>query len=290
MKTQHPHAGQAQQAQPAWLARLQQGPQGDPRQPVVYGRYTFRHASTPAGQRPAPPPNNPLRRAPRGPSPGAAQQQPQTTARDERPLDHDPDDKDGQGRREQDFGSDLGGDKQQGFAERDDADDGARRRAFENVRVPQRRKAAPAAHVLARSGLAGAAALFVPPAPGTRLAMDRLQTLASVLMACALQADRRDPTKPAPSAVVLAAMQQHLVSQATAPAASLTLDDVKALLMSLPESPPPQPASDAERERIENRLLLLPLVLLSAGRKRTPSQRRQAIDRLQVLRNSPGLA
>jgi len=286
VKTHHPQADPAQLGLPAWLTQ-QQGPRNDPRAPVVYGRYTFRHATGPAGQRPGPPANNPLRRAPRGASTRVAQQQ-QVDMQDDLRLEDDTDDMDGRGRDGQGFDADLGSDKHRGFAEREDADDDARRRALQNVRVPQRRKAAPPAHVLARSGLPGAAALFVPPAPGTRLSMDRFQALATVLLACARQAHPREPGKPSPSASLLAAVQQHLISQTSAPPASLTLDDVKALLMSLPETAPPP--ADALRERVENALLLLPLHILSAGRRRTPTQRRQTIDRLHVLRNSPGLA
>jgi len=264
----------------------------------VATRYHFAHTPLPRTQ---PPRNNlPLRRAP--PRPAAQRAARSTSAQDpnqmqeldraddteERGIGQRPDDDERRRKPGKDAAHaderertrhDLGDAREQ-------PEDRERQRRPLNARTPPRRTQPPATQVLARSGLPEAGALFVRQMPGARDPKDMLNKLAAALLAVASNTGKLVAPKPTPAATMLAALQVHMASQRESAPEPMTLGDVKALLMSLPQPP----AGAADLEQAQNLCLMLPLLLLNATRPRTDAQRGQAMERLQHLRSGKGLS
>jgi hypothetical protein len=294
-------AQQAQAAQQAGRASAQpHGHHGAHRCPQL-SRYVFQHV--PQGRAQPQRPQLPLRRAPQRPRPQAQR----NNRQEQEPVDQ-PDngfeqqelatqDKEGGGKGKRGYEADDGSPRRQpGFhQEHDDGlggmagdDKGAAASSADKPRPCRtpRRPSPSAEQVLAACGWPEAHAL-VPPRGAAPAPVDpqaQLGALAGLLLACARHGGRREPGKPTPTAVMLAALQAHLATQSRGAPDPATLDEVKALLVGLqpPEAPPGGLSPAAE-----NAFVLLPLVLLNATRPRTPEQRLCAHDRLQMLRQSP---
>jgi len=112
------------------------------------------------------------------------------------------------------------------------------------------------------------------------------QALATTLLCAARQRSAQpQPNQATHTATVIAATQVCLSSQASVQAEPMTLGQVKALLMELSPNPGLLPAGP-DRALQQNALALVPLHVLNATRPRTEQQRRQADDRLQLLRHA----
>lgn len=134
---------------------------------------------------------------------------------------------------------------------------------------------------LLAAALPGAQALF---GAAGGLAGDESALLQSVisLVASAAQAPPTGAALPL-SAVMLAAAEAWL--RHTRSPQALSLAQVKQALLSarLPRD------GGVHSERVQNALMLLPLLVLNLTRPRTGAQREQALERLQLMRQSRGL-
>jgi len=150
------------------------------------------------------------------------------------------------------------------------------------------------AQQLLQTGWPGSAELFGTKAATPATPRELLDALMSLLMA-AIGARGTQPRAPMhgaaqglPSltAITLAAVQAHLSRQGAMSQApqALTLGHVKEMLLarSKVECQTGGLSPDA-LQRIENALLLMPLLALNTGRPRTPGQQQLAQDRLHLL-------
>jgi len=146
------------------------------------------------------------------------------------------------------------------------------------------------AQQLLQTGWPGSAALFDPKAATPATSRELLDALMSLLMAAvgARGANTRGAAEQLPSltAITLAAVQAHLSRLGATPQApqAMTLGHVKELLLARSKVECQAGGLSAEAlQRIENALLLMPLLALNTGRPRTPGQRQLAQDRLQLM-------
>ena len=288
----------AQQAEQAQAAQPQQ--RGAASRPSARGDYTYRHTHCPMQQPATPKIFTRLLRRPPNPLPPAsssAQQEDvqhpeqheqhlqghhaiqtakRTTAR-RSPVARQPDPAEGP---QVDFMAMLAPDVDDEDEDEDEDDDHV------SLSVPMRRPQPPATQLLARCGVPEAAALFVRQRPGPPEPEEQMQALASTLLGAArLRTAKREPGQASHTATVLAATQVCLASQANARTDPMTLGQVKALLMEQAPNPGILPAGP-DRSLKQNSMLLLPLQILHATRPRTEQQRKQADDRLELLRHA----
>ena len=141
------------------------------------------------------------------------------------------------------------------------------------------------AQQLLQTGWPGSAALFGPKPAAPATPRELLDALMSLLMAAVGDrgAHTRGTAQPLPSltAITLAAVQAHLSRQGATPQSSpssqspqaMTLGHVKELLLARSKVECQAGGLSAEAlQRIENALLLMPLLALNTGRPRTPGQ------------------
>jgi len=139
---------------------------------------------------------------------------------------------------------------------------------------------------LVRQGLPGAQEIF--GASGGHAAAELVGALGSLVLALARQAASAKG-RPSLTRAVLAADHAHACRQQYLQL-SLTLSDVKRLLVAQRRQVwGDQPLPAGAPESVGDTLALLPLQLLNAARPRTPMQRRQAIDRKQLILKTRGL-
>jgi len=139
---------------------------------------------------------------------------------------------------------------------------------------------------LLQMGLPGAAELFGPKNTAPTAPRPLLDALMSLLIAAA--GARTEPNRAMPSltSITLAAVQAHL-SRQPADAPALTLGHVKEMLIARSRTELQTGALPAATaQRIENALLLMPLLALNTSRPRTPDQHLLAQDRLALVRGS----
>ncbi|MCW7540810.1 hypothetical protein OOT46_23605 [Aquabacterium sp. A7-Y] len=265
-----------------------------------FGGYVFR----PLRSRPSSVQLPSLRRPPRAAGPRPRPPANHAAQHHDEPLTHDRDPnanawllQDDKPRRvaEQDAGCGSGGDSAGGNDEhrrmlaRAQANAMLQRSAWRSLPDPAPPAQAFRAALLG-AALPGAAALFgSPPAAGSSGQRELLQAVISLVSAAA----RREPTDgpaPALAGTMMAAAQAFL--QRCKSGEPLNLGQVKEALLSAQRQAPLKAGQGdkAQDAKVQNALLLLPLLVLNLSRPRTGDQHGLAVDRLQLMRQSQAFA